>query len=87
MYLLVDLLEISGYRIDELFCFDWFGSQNALHLEEKEKREKQMRLQIIEEAEEYIRGFYDKRKLNIETNIATNREREKVKVSARYSPR
>jgi hypothetical protein len=58
-------------------CFE-FCSQNAMHLEEKEKREKDMRKQIIEEGEEYIRGFYEKRKLNIETNIATNREREKV---------
>lgn len=53
-------------------------SQNAIQLEEKEKREKEMRNQIIEEAEEYKRAFYEKRKVNIETNKTNNREREKV---------
>ncbi|CAN1284156.1 Clathrin light chain 1 [Linum perenne] len=51
--------------------------QNAIYLDEKEKKEKEMRQQIIEEGEEYIRAFYEKRKLNIETNKTTNREREK----------
>lgn len=37
-----------------------------------------MRNKIIEEAEEYIQAFYEKRKHNVETNKVTNREREKV---------
>lgn len=37
-----------------------------------------MRNQILEEAEEYKRSFYEKLKVNRETNMAHNREREKV---------
>ncbi|WCJ30695.1 Clathrin light chain protein [Euphorbia peplus] len=52
--------------------------QNTIHLEEKEKREKEMRNQIINEAEEYKKSFYEKRHLNCETNKTRNREREKL---------
>lgn len=52
--------------------------QNAIRLEEKEKREKEMRMQIIEEAEEYKRAYFEKRKLNTETNKKNNRDKEKI---------
>lgn len=57
---------------------------NAIRLEEKEAREKEMRNQIIIEAEEFKVGFYEKRKLNVETNQTTNREKEKVQYSSHY---
>ncbi|CAI8619450.1 unnamed protein product [Vicia faba] len=52
--------------------------KNAIHLEEKEKREKEMRNQIIKEAEDYKEAFHEKRKLNSETNKQNNREKEKI---------
>ncbi|CAH2057538.1 unnamed protein product, partial [Thlaspi arvense] len=51
--------------------------QNAIRLEEKEKKEKEMLTQIIAEAEEYKVDFYRRRKLSCETNKTTNREKEK----------
>lgn len=61
-------------------CFLVWIRQNAIRLEEKEKREKEIRSQIIEEGEEYKKAFYEKRNLSIETNKTTNREKEKVKL-------
>lgn len=56
----------------------WIRRQNAIRLEEKEKQEKEMLKEIIEEAEEYKIEFYWKRKVTIENNKAANRENEKV---------
>jgi hypothetical protein len=47
-------------------------------LEEKEKQEKEMLKEIIEEAEEYKIEFYRKRKVTFENDKAANREKEKV---------
>ncbi|KAL9665933.1 hypothetical protein QQ045_000254 [Rhodiola kirilowii] len=51
---------------------------NAIELAEKERIEKELRIQIILDAEEYIQAFYEKRKTNVESKKVQNREREKL---------
>ncbi|KAL3522245.1 hypothetical protein ACH5RR_015079 [Cinchona calisaya] len=63
---------------EEGFALREWRRLNAIQLEEKEKQEKDIRNQIIHEGEEYKQAFYEKRKLNIETNKANNRETEKL---------
>ncbi|KAH7548351.1 hypothetical protein ACOSQ2_032566 [Xanthoceras sorbifolium] len=50
--------------------------ENAIRLEEKEKKERAMLSQIIEEADEYKVEFYKKRVVTCQNNKANNRERE-----------
>ncbi|KAF7143095.1 hypothetical protein RHSIM_Rhsim05G0212500 [Rhododendron simsii] len=52
---------------------------NAIRLEEREKREKELLREIIEQAEEYKTEFYRRRKLACENNKVANREKEKEK--------
>ncbi|GER46633.1 clathrin light chain protein [Striga asiatica] len=62
----------EGYALRE------WRRQNAIRLEEKEKREKEVLSRIVNDAEEYKVEFHRKRQLTCETNKATNREKEKV---------
>ncbi|KAM0025895.1 putative clathrin light chain [Helianthus debilis subsp. tardiflorus] len=55
---------------------------NAIYLQDKEKEEKELRNQVIAEADEFKRAFTDKRKKNIKNNTALNIEREKVILTA-----
>jgi 3-isopropylmalate dehydratase small subunit len=62
-----------------IFFFNNALRQNAIELEKKEQMEKELRAQIIAEAEEFKIAFYEKRIQNCETNKVHNREREKVR--------
>ncbi|XP_044473863.1 clathrin light chain 3-like [Mangifera indica] len=63
---------------EEGFALREWRRQNAIRLEEKEKKEKEMLQEIIEEAEQYKVGFYKKRALGMEKNKDSNREKEKL---------
>lgn len=53
--------------------------QNAIRLELKDKTEKELLSQIIDEANEYKDEFYKKRLVGLETNKGIFREKEKVR--------
>lgn len=58
--------------------------ENARRIEEKEKREKELLSQIIVEAEEYKVEFQRKSQIKSETNRASNREKEMVRLVQFY---
>lgn len=74
---LQDYISKSPYLRGVIFVS--FSRLNAIRLEEKEKREKEIVREIIEEAEQYKAEYYRKWKLRCENNIAANREKEKVR--------
>lgn len=56
------------------------GRLNAIRLEEKEKMEKELLEEIIDDADQYKIEFYRRRKLALDNNKALNRDKEKVNV-------
>uniref|UniRef100_A0A0C9S2J6 Clathrin light chain n=1 Tax=Wollemia nobilis TaxID=56998 RepID=A0A0C9S2J6_9CONI len=66
---------------EEGFLLREWRRQNTIRLEEKERREKEMLHQIMDEAEAFREEFYNKRKIHCETNKSNNREKEKVFLS------
>ncbi|KAK9283080.1 hypothetical protein L1049_011309 [Liquidambar formosana] len=68
----------SELQPEEGFALREWRRQNAIRLEEKEKIEKEMLSQIIDEADEYKVDFYRRREITCENNKATNREKEKL---------
>lgn len=71
------ILTEEGYALRE------WRRQNAIRLEEKEKREKELLKEIIDEADKYKEEFYKKWKVRTENGIAVNREKEKLFVENR----
>ncbi|KAK9065336.1 hypothetical protein SSX86_016719 [Deinandra increscens subsp. villosa] len=71
----------SEMQRDEGSALREWRRQNAIRLEEKENKEKDLRNQIMEEGEVYKRAFHEKRLQNVETNKLTNREGEKLYVA------
>ncbi|KAK4403378.1 Clathrin light chain 2 [Sesamum angolense] len=77
--------DIKEHRYLLIFVVDMSfisNRQNAIRLEEKEKREKELLSQIIIEADEYKVEFHRKQLTTVETNKVTNREKEKVFVAS-----
>ncbi|CAM8897823.1 unnamed protein product [Rhodiola kirilowii] len=51
---------------------------NAIRLAEKDKLEKEMRAEILVEADEYKADFYKRRQVTVEKNKVSNRETQKT---------
>ncbi|XP_010517396.1 PREDICTED: clathrin light chain 2 isoform X1 [Camelina sativa] len=68
----------SEMESDEGFALREWRRQNAIQLEEKEKREKELLNQIIEEANQYKEEFHKKIEVTCQNNKAANREKEKL---------
>ena len=56
---------------------NFWCSQNAIQLEEKEKRRRETGKG--KDAEPYLQAFYEERELEVESSMANNSEWEKVK--------
>ncbi|KAL8039187.1 hypothetical protein ABFX02_10G018600 [Erythranthe guttata] len=67
----------------EGFALREWRRKNALRLEEKERREKEMVKDIIEEADTYKTEYSDKWKIRWDNNRAINREKEKLFLEGR----
>ncbi|XP_041022996.1 clathrin light chain 3-like [Juglans microcarpa x Juglans regia] len=68
---------------EEGFALREWRRENAIRLEEKEKKEKELLMEIIEEAEEFKIDFYRRRTVTIGNNKAANREKEKLFLASR----
>ncbi|KAL2480461.1 Clathrin light chain 3 [Abeliophyllum distichum] len=73
----VDMLPEEGVALRE------WRRQNAIRLEEKEKREKEMLKEIIDEADEYKAEYCKKWKIRCENSRDANREKEKLALESR----
>ncbi|KAI5055791.1 hypothetical protein GOP47_0029312 [Adiantum capillus-veneris] len=65
-------------QAEEGFILREWKRQNAIRLEEKARLEREQLSQIIDAADSYKDGFYEKRKMHCETNKNNNRDKEKV---------
>ena len=68
------VIRIFSYSL----CY-YHDRQNALRLEEKERIEKELLNQILDEADEYKINFHSKRKITCDSNIASGSEKVSMK--------